>query len=176
MDGFGCHGCGDHLQTYVSKPEESVEPLAPVASPDASAQTQNPRYGLYPPQGTNQLSWICMVHVVPFSSQTVSHTVSGPSSVLKSYIIHAKIWSQLCQLQREAARHVSGRICSGTSSVSHFTTGDSIFDHVSSKELKAAFQFPAILKSSAPPSFLNLRRFFGMKAENIWHKLSGLYL
>lgn len=86
----------------------------------------------------------CTVQVVPLSPQTVSHTVSGLPSVLMLYIIHAKIWSQLCQLQREASRHVSGRICSETSSVSHFTTRDSIFDHGGSKEPNATFQFPAL--------------------------------
>lgn len=86
----------------------------------------------------------CTVQVVPSSPQTVSHTVSGLPSVLMLYIIHAKIWSQLCQLQREASRHVSGRICSETSSVSRFTTRDSIFDHGGSKEPNATFQFPAL--------------------------------
>lgn len=110
-------------------------------TPVGFAAVPSPHCGTHLPQGPSLLK-MHSTSCAFISSDGESH--SEWSSVLMLYIIHAKIWSQLCQLQREASRHVSGRICSETSSVSHFTTRDSIFDHGGSKEPNATFQFPAL--------------------------------
>lgn len=141
-----------------------MESLAPVGSTDAGSE---PSLWASPTSGY-QTSWIHMGQVLSSSGESYSEWSSFCSQVVHnscknmiSAMSTSKGGSQACVWKDL----LGDQFC-----LSFYNWRLSIFDHVSSKELKAAFQFPALQSLlSAPPSPLNLRRFFRMEAENIWH-------
>lgn len=150
--------------------DECVKRSKTPWTPVGFASVPSPHCGTHLPRVPAFLR--CTVQVVPLSPQTVSHTVSGLPSVLMLYIIHAKIWSQLCQLQREASRHVSGRICSETSLslILQLETLSLIVAVARSRTQLFNFQ---PYKDFCFFFFFNLKK---MKAENIWHNLWFIFV